>query len=165
MPQEQQPLMLGGGNTLEIKDNLSGRTLEFYYRLPTQAERDAYTKATVKHRGNKVLSKANTFREQAALGRAVLLGFRKGDLANQAGQVISSDKTDPDYESGWKALLDKHRPDILATIGRLVIKSTSSMDEENNFEVVEDFGEDPSNPLFDDTSTDAPDQTSPLPSA
>jgi len=165
MSQESQPLVLGGGYTLEIKDNLSGKMLEFTYRLPTQAERDAYTKATIKHKGNKVLSKANTFPEQTALGKRVLLGFKKGCLANESGQIISADRIDPDYDPNWKDLLAKYRPDLLATVGRLVMKTTSTPDEENNFEVVEDFGEDPSNPLFDDTSKDAPDQTDPLPTA
>lgn len=159
------PLILTGQNTLEIKDNVSGTTLEFGYRLPTQAERTAYTKATIQHKGNKVLSKANTFQEQAALGRTVLLGFRKGDLANEAGKLISSDKSDPDYDPTWKDMLAKYRPDILAAVGRLVIKSTSTPEEDNNFEVVEDFGDDPLNESSSDTSKDAPDMSDPLPTA
>ncbi|EHJ46336.1 hypothetical protein DFW101_0319 [Solidesulfovibrio carbinoliphilus subsp. oakridgensis] len=165
MSEQSQPLVLGGQNILEMKDKISGVLLEFSYRLPTQAERDAYTKATMRHKGNKVLSKANTFTEQAALGKRVLLGFKKGCLANEAGQIISSDKTDPDFDPSWKDLLDKYRKDILAAAGRRVINSTSSPDEENNFEVVEDFGEDPSTGLFDDISTDAEDPTNPLPTA
>ncbi|MHC1788662.1 hypothetical protein [Solidesulfovibrio sp.] len=165
MSEETQPLVLGGRNIMEITDRVSGRKLEFHYRLPVQAERDAYTKATVKHKGNKVMTKANVFPEQVALGKRVALGFKKGCLANEAGQIISSDKMDPDYDPNWKALLEKHRPDILARIGQQVLNSTRTTDEENNFEVVEDFGTDPSNPLFDDTSKDVPDTSDPLPSA
>jgi hypothetical protein len=163
MSGNQPMLVLGGKYVLEMKDRLSGANLEFHYRLPIQAERDAYTKATVKHKGNKVMTKANVFPEQVALGKRVALGFKKGCLANEAGQIISSDKMDPDYDPNWKSLLEKHRPDILARIGQQVLNSTRTADEENNFEVVEDFGEDPSTPLFDDTSTDAADQTAPLP--
>ena len=165
MSEETQPLVLGGKNILELRDKSSGRLLEFYYRFPNQAERDAYQKATLKRKGNKVLTKANVFPEQAAFGKCVLLGFKKGCLANESGQVISSEKTDPDFDPNWKELLAKYRSDILATIGRLAMNPTATMDEENNFEVVEDFGEDPSMPSSDDTSKDAPGMSDPLPSA
>lgn len=165
MSEVMQPFVLGGKNILEIKDKISGALLEFYYRMPTQAERDAYQKSIIKHKGNKVLSKANTFQEQTALGKRLLTGFKKGCLANEAGQIISSDQDDPAYNPTWKSLIEKHRPDFLAAVGRRVINSTVSPDEENNLEVVEDFGEDPSKSLFDDISTDAEVPTAPLPSA
>lgn len=165
MSGNQPMLVLGGKYVLEMKDRLSGANLEFHYRLPIQAERDAYTKATVQHKGNKVRSKANVFTEQAALGKRVLKGFKKGSLADESGRVISSDKTDPDFNPDWKDLLEKYRPDLLAAVGQRVLKTTETAEEEGLFEVVEDFGEDPSNPLSGDTSKDAPDQTDPLPSA
>lgn len=166
MPEVQQPiLVLGGRYTLEVKDRLSGAFLEFHYRLPIQAERDAYTKATVQHKGNKVRSKANVFTEQADLGKRVLTGFKKGPLADESGRIISSDKTDPDFNPDWKDLLEKYRPDLLAAVGQRVLKTTESAEEEDLFEVVEDFGVDPSKPLSDDTLKVAEDQTDPSSSA
>jgi len=165
MSEESGALVLGGSNVLELRDKTSGKLLEFHYRFPTQSERDAYQKATMKRKGNKILTKSNVFPEQTALGKCVLLGFKKGCLANEAGQIISSDKTDPAYDPNWKGLLAKWRPDILAVVGRMAINPTSTPDEENNFEVVEDLGDDPLSELLADTSTDAEDPTSPLPSA
>lgn len=146
---------------LEVKDNISGDILELHYRLMNNSDRIKYSKSTTKRSGTKIAIKANTFKDQVALGKAVLIGFKKGSFANAEGKLISSDPNDPDYAPDWKNQLEKDASDILANLGRHVLTSVASPDGEEVL-VYEDF-EDPTTPSSD-TSADAT-QSAPAPSA
>lgn len=132
-------------NVLEINDRLVGDTLEFYYRMPTNAERTQWDNLVTVRKGSKVVIKKDYQLLQAKFGAKLLTGFKKGILA-KAGKAIASDPNDPDYYKDWLTLIYNARPDWLAHAARTIMSPLEQPDAGVEFEdadegVLEDLGD------------------------
>jgi hypothetical protein len=147
---------------LEVFDKVCGEKMVLFYRMPTNDERVAHQEATIRRKGRKVLVKKNQFNEQVLMGTKVITGFKKGAFAFKK-QLFSSDENDSAYAQDWRDKVVLGASDILAVLGRHVINSVDA-DNEDLFEEVEDFGQDPLQPSTP-TSTGAEASSTPPPSA
>lgn len=120
-------------NIIEIQDPVSGDVHEFYYRLPTTQERVAFQNKMVIRKGNKVLVRKDLFAVYVECGALILTGFKPGTLSRD-GRLISPDPESPDYCEGWKDLLVKSAPDMLAVIGRVVFTGAQVAGTDAGFE-------------------------------
>lgn len=143
-------------NVMEIKCKLSGQTFELHFRMPTNSERVSYENAVTKRTGSKIQIAKDWQFTQAKMGARLCTGFRKGDFA-LAGELISSDKTDPDYCPDWRNLLFKVRPDLFAHLSSTIFTAVTQRDsdKEDDDNVIEDLL-DPEAFSFEDIDADAP---------
>lgn len=120
-------------HSMEITDGLSGDIHKFFYELPGNKMRLAYSAAMIKRRGRK-LDKEAVLAARIKFGAAILTGFEKGTF-KIGGALISSDPNDKDFYPEWKKLLTTKRSDLVSAIG---------------FQVFEGSGQNQADAIFDD---------------
>jgi len=130
-------LQQSGKNSIIVDDRLSGSKLELFYRMPTNDERIAYQRSTVKREGNKV--KIQVFEARVKHGLQILTGFRDGDFG-YAGAPISADASSPHYRADWKDLLQETASDIVAAVAGAVFES-ARVGGDAGIEFVDEGGE------------------------
>lgn len=109
-------------NILSINDELAGCTHEFYYRMPTTAERIQYQAGLYQRKGNKVINKA--YAQQIKFGQKMITGIKAGTLSYD-GVALSSEAGTPGYREDWKTILETCAPELLALLARAIFESTS----------------------------------------
>lgn len=109
-------------NQVEIYDAASGDTHILYYRVPSNAEREAYQAGLIERKGKKIVDRS--YRQRLKFGARILTGFKKGTFGIE-GRAFSSDSSDPDYRQDWKTLLQEQAGDIISCLGRWVFEGTS----------------------------------------
>lgn len=124
-------------NSITVDDRLSGTKLELFYRMPTNDERIAYQRSTLKREGNKL--KLKVFESRVKYGLQILTGFREGDFG-YGGEPISADPTSQHYRADWKDLLQATASDIVATVAGAVFESARFSGDEG-IEFVDEGGE------------------------
>ncbi|WP_027185651.1 hypothetical protein [Desulfovibrio inopinatus] len=131
-------------NVLEIEDKGTGAVHEFYYAMPTNAQRMAYQSDTVKHSGGKIKLAKNAWPLQVSHGATLCTGFKRGTL-RVGGVCIASDPMEDGYREDWKTLVKKGFPEAFALIAQTAFNAASSKRDEGveYFEVADmpDLGE------------------------
>lgn len=120
-------------NVLKLHDNLSGTTLELYFRTPTAKEQAAYTNGMTKRIRNKIVNCTGEVRQK--YGKDILEGWREGDFGEKKnGQVtaVSSVDGNPGYREDWKDWFHLHNADLVERLAIHAFENTSetNYDEE-----------------------------------
>ncbi len=140
-------MRLLGSNTHKITINDGEDKHVFYYRRPTADELTAYQASLFSRKGDKLINRTGQARLKA--GKMVCLGFDKGTLANLDGSLISSEKSDPDYEPSWKDLIAEWAPEYFIRIGEQAFEAARVEERAIEFDspLFDLFEEDDDNPL------------------
>ncbi len=140
----------------------TGEDIDLYYRTATTKERLAYSNATMRREGKKVLMVQNVYPLQVRYGKQFVTGFQEGAFTVD-GVPISSDPAAENHYPGWKDLLEGACPDALALVCRAVINAASTARDldDGGLEFVEEFD----GPLPATSTGTSPDATESGPSA
>jgi hypothetical protein len=108
-------------NVITIKDGISGDNVQFRYRTPTASDIQAYSSASIKRQGNKII--LNPVQPKLDYGLQILTGIREGDFI-ESGKPLSSDIASPNFRENWKELLRQHAPDLIILLASIVFDGT-----------------------------------------
>lgn len=120
-------------NVLKLHDNLSGTTLELYFRTPTAKEQAAYTNGMTKRIRNKVVNCTGEMRQK--YGKEILEGWREGDFGEKKnGQVteVSSVPGSPGYREDWKDWFQLHNADLVERLSIHAFENTSETNDDED---------------------------------
>lgn len=116
-------------NELKIQDNISGSEIVFSYRMPTTAERAAYTNESFRRKGNKIESRVVEARQK--FGHKILAGIREGDfeVKREDGTYapLSSDPKSPNFRQDWKGIVAEHAGELLELLAAQVFDGSASI--------------------------------------
>jgi hypothetical protein len=107
---------------ITFDDRISGGKLTLYHRMPTSEERIKYANGYVTRQGNTIVSTIGELRMKA--GSAIFTGFKTGAFSAPGKGLISSDKSEPNYEPAWKALIKQYSPDVIEMLAVHVFESS-----------------------------------------
>lgn len=130
-------------NELRIRDNISGSDIVFYYRMPTTAERAAYSNESFRRQGRKV--KVGIGETRQKYGLKILAGFREGDFELADHYKMSSDPASEFYNADWKEHIAKHAGDLVELLAIRVFDMPASVaapDEDEDEDEGDGEGED-----------------------
>ncbi len=114
-------------NSLTIRDSISGDEIKFFYRTPTSSEIQAYSSASIKRKGNKVL--VNPVQPKLKYGLDILLDVRGGDLIYQGKPLTAA-------VEGWKNILKEKASDLIIVFAAQVFDGSRVSLTEDDMEVV-----------------------------
>jgi hypothetical protein len=109
-------------------DNIAGGNITLEFRLPTTEERITYSNSQVARHGRKVESILGDTRMK--FGAKILTGITDGEFQKEDGKPLSSKPESKDYDAGWKALVEKFAPDVVAMLAMHVFENALSMGDE-----------------------------------
>lgn len=135
-------------NELRIFDNISNSELVFYYRMPSEKERNKYSNHSVQRIRNKVVYDFAGAR--LAYGSQILQGIRDGDFLvpvsdhpnaalldlppEQEDVTISSDPNSPYYVSDWKERVADVASDLVMHLAMHVFDAPAETDTRDTAE-------------------------------
>ena len=102
-------------NEMTIADSISGNEITFYFRTPSNGERQRYFADLWGRDGDKITDNS----QQARLnwGAEILLGFEDDDFGfkDADGKVkpLSSDPENKNNRADWKELIKEHAPELV----------------------------------------------------
>ncbi|MCE5212103.1 MAG: hypothetical protein LLG40_11160 [Deltaproteobacteria bacterium] len=108
------------GCEMTFYDKISDTNITLFYDLPETEDRIKYQNEQVVREGNKIKSVLGETRQK--YGLKILTGFKKGNFENAAGQPISSDKNDKEYDPNWKKLITDNASDIIEMLAVTVFE-------------------------------------------
>ena len=111
-------------------DNLAGGNITLEYRMPTTEERISYTNGQISRHGRKVESIMGNTRMK--FGAKILTGITDGEFQKDDGKALSSRQDSPDYDAGWKALVEKFAPDVVAMLAMHVFENALTMSDQGD---------------------------------
>lgn len=114
-------------------DNIAGGKIKIKYRMPTTEERIKYSNSQVNRHGRKIESIIGDTRQK--FGKIILAGITDGDFVKAGNKPLSSNEDSPNYDAGWKEIVAKYAPDVIAMLAMHVFENALSRtepdDEEN----------------------------------
>jgi hypothetical protein len=108
-------------------DNIAGSKITLEYRLPTSEERIKYTNSQVARHGRKIES--TTGETRMKYGARILTGITDGDFIKADGKSLSSSPQSKNYDAGWKEVIAKYAPDVIAMLAMQVFENALMSDE------------------------------------
>jgi len=133
-------------NTLRLFDNISGSSIELYYRLPTTEERNSYANFAVQRKGRKQKLDFRVPEAQIKYGAKILEGIREGDFEiplnshpnmgnldrNEKYVTISSDQSSPFFHEKWKDVVLQVGADLVQALGRHVFEASAEEEDDQD---------------------------------
>ncbi len=121
-------------NTFSVLDQVSGKEIDLYYRLPSTSERVAYESAKFSVETGAVKNRAIEARQE--YGFLILEGFKKGSfqicLEDGSFKDISSDPGDPDYVSDWKEKIKQFASDLIEVLAHRIFEGHPAFSTQGN---------------------------------
>ncbi len=117
-------------NTLRLMDNISGTTIELYYRTPTAAEQAGYTNGMTKRVRNRIVNCTGECRQKH--GKDILEGWRDGDFGEEIGGkavAVSSNPGSQGYRPDWKEWFAKHNADLVERLAIHAFEASTDLDD------------------------------------
>ncbi|NDY57398.1 hypothetical protein G3N56_11665 [Desulfovibrio sulfodismutans] len=148
-------------HVLTVHFAATGEDIDLYYRPAKPKERLAYSNATMRREGKKVLMVQNPYPLQVRYGKAFVTGFPDGAFTVE-GKPVSSDPEAEGYYPEWRELMEEACPDALALVcQRVMSAATVARDlDDGGLEFVEELD----GPLPTPSTGTSPDATENAPS-
>jgi len=113
-------------------DNIAGGKIKIKYRMPTTEERIKYSNSQVNRHGRKIESIIGDTRQK--FGKIILAGITDGDFVKAGNKPLSSNEDSSNYDAGWKEIVAKYAPDVIAMLAMHVFENALSRTEPDDEE-------------------------------
>jgi hypothetical protein len=117
-------------------DNIAGGKIKIRYRMPTTEERIKYSNSQVNRSGRKLESIIGDTRQK--FGKIILAGITDGDFMTAGNKPLSSNEGSPHYDAGWKEIVAKYAPDVIAMLAMHVFENALILGDGNDEQEDED---------------------------
>jgi hypothetical protein len=115
-----------------FNDNIAGGKIKIKYRMPTTEERIKYSNSQVNRHGRKIESIIGDTRQK--FGKIILAGITDGDFVKAGNKPLSSNEDSSNYDAGWKEIVAKYAPDVIAMLAMHVFENALSRTEPDDEE-------------------------------